>query len=167
MRKASWLFLSTFFFLSVCPPLSAQQHSLTLTTYYPSPFGAYDRLRLVSRDIIPDKEDTDNKCDVGTLYTAKIAGLRFCRDNGLGHGKWVGITESIDSHYGLTQILFEKIDILEKDYNAKINALNEKIDNQQAIIKMLRSKTDMQQEQINELMSTMSTVMQTVTSCCR
>lgn len=49
-----------FFFLSASLVYGG---SLTLTTYYPAPFGAYDQLRLVPRDAL-----TGTSCPIGTLY---------------------------------------------------------------------------------------------------
>ncbi len=40
----------------------AYADTLTLTTYYPAPFGAYDRMRLVPRSALV------GACDIGTLY---------------------------------------------------------------------------------------------------
>lgn len=56
--------------------------SLTLTTYYPAPFGAYDRLRLVPRGNLA------GVCDIGTLYVETPDQLKYCKDNGSGIGEW-------------------------------------------------------------------------------
>jgi len=64
---------------------SAQAESLTLSTYYPSPSGAYARLRLVPMESEPAED-----CDPGSFYTSKDDNvLRFC--HGQPHaeeGRW-------------------------------------------------------------------------------
>jgi hypothetical protein len=51
--------------------------SLTLTTYYPAPFGAYDRFRLVPR------EELTGSCDNGTLYVNNSDGdVKYCQNDG-------------------------------------------------------------------------------------
>ncbi len=61
--------------------LFASADSLTLTTYYPAPNGAYDRLRLVPRANIAEP------CQSGMLYVNSQNQLQFCQDNGQGNGK--------------------------------------------------------------------------------
>ncbi len=51
--------------------------SVTLTTYYPSPFGAYDRLKLVPRDTLDTKDFCKSENDLGFIYY----------DNGKGERK--------------------------------------------------------------------------------
>ena len=62
--------------------------SLTLTTYYPAPFGAYDRLRLVPRDDLSGI----SPCDSGTLYIEEVIGdadrIWLCRDDDTDTGSW-------------------------------------------------------------------------------
>lgn len=75
MKKIPLILL---FLLTVC--LSVHAETLTLSTYYPAPFGSYDRLRLVPRGAAP-------LCDAsleGTLYYADdpTNALNICRDDG-------------------------------------------------------------------------------------
>lgn len=50
--------------------------TVNLSTYYPAPFGSYDRLRLVPRDALEDE------CNVGTMYTDKETKLlQFCAES--------------------------------------------------------------------------------------
>ena len=60
--------------------LFASADSLTLTTYYPAPHGAYDRLRLVPRANIAEP------CQSGMLYVNSQNQLQFCQDSGQGNG---------------------------------------------------------------------------------
>lgn len=67
-------------------PLSAGQ--VTLTTYYPSPFGSYDRLKLVPRDSLELDPHCDDKGDVGIMYFdngqgEKTAGIYVCQQTAL------------------------------------------------------------------------------------
>jgi len=65
-------------FLICSPHLAFSQQTVSLSTYYPAPFGSYDRLRLVPRPTIA------NPCKVGTLYTDEPMGniLRYCAEAG-------------------------------------------------------------------------------------
>ncbi|HPN55305.1 MAG TPA: hypothetical protein PLD92_00500 [Candidatus Omnitrophota bacterium] len=50
--------------------------TLTLTTYYPAPFGSYSQLRLVPRTAI------SGACDVGSMYVDQATGLlMYCRSD--------------------------------------------------------------------------------------
>jgi len=42
-----------------------------LSTYYPAPFGAYDRLKLVPRSTLPLDPNCDDESDLGTMYYDK------------------------------------------------------------------------------------------------
>jgi len=59
------LVLMVFFVLFICPLGFPQTESMTMTTYYPAPFGAYDVLRLIPRSGAPFN------CADGTLYIDK------------------------------------------------------------------------------------------------
>ena len=39
-----------------------------LSTYYPAPFGAYDRIKLVPREFLPLEPHCDDKNDLGTMF---------------------------------------------------------------------------------------------------
>ena len=39
-----------------------------LSTYYPAPFGAYDRIKLVPREFLPLEPYCVDKSDLGTMY---------------------------------------------------------------------------------------------------
>lgn len=55
---------------------------LTLTTYYPAPFGAYDRLQLVPRVALP-VADCDESGEVGTMFVDNSDyTILYCKDNG-------------------------------------------------------------------------------------
>jgi len=59
---------------------------ITLTTYYPSPFGAYDRVRLVPRAETGIVCNTNN---VGLMYyDIDFKTLRICRDDGFNNIEW-------------------------------------------------------------------------------
>ena len=75
--------LITLLFLSVSS-LTVHGESVTLSTYYPSPFGSYDRLRLVPRS------DPAEPCQTGTMYT-NLSGVLFFCGNSATWGPLVGI----------------------------------------------------------------------------
>ncbi len=59
------------------------QETITLTTYYPSPFGQYDRLRLAPRAALPAADC--NGFTVGLMYyDDALNSLRVCEDIGAG-----------------------------------------------------------------------------------
>jgi len=58
--------------------------TLTLNTYNMVPYGAYEQLRLVPRDLIPITDE----CQIGILYVDTSGILRFCNDDGGGTGEW-------------------------------------------------------------------------------
>lgn len=62
--------------------------TMTLKTYYPAPYGAYDRLRLVPRADLP------SACDIGMLYVRSSDWtLRYCANDGVGNGLWSPLGE--------------------------------------------------------------------------
>ena len=70
------------FLLIIFLPSFVFAENLTLTTYYPSPFGVYDQLRLFPRAPL------GTPCKIGTLYVASPDNIQFCRDNGTRTGIW-------------------------------------------------------------------------------
>ncbi|MDP8212799.1 MAG: hypothetical protein P9X22_05860 [Candidatus Zapsychrus exili] len=78
------IFLAILFFLLVVTPCLSGQ--VSLSTYYPSPSGAYSKLILVPQD----KKNT-KECAVGTLYVDKEGFLNFCEENGEEKGEWGSI----------------------------------------------------------------------------
>ena len=87
MKKT--IFITSLILLSAIPSYSVPAFAGTVTfnTYYPSPFGAYDRLQLVPRAQLADP------CTPGTLYVEDNGGngtLHFCSDStwGTANGPW-------------------------------------------------------------------------------
>jgi hypothetical protein len=73
----------------------AEAGSVQFSTYYPAPFGIYDRLRL------PPRAALTTPCDAGTFYYETGVGLKFCDEatqawGSLGGGVW---TQSGDNIY--------------------------------------------------------------------
>lgn len=62
----------TYLFLIFPSYASAQTNNVTLTTYYPAPFGAYDRLRLVPRTTLGT---TCTAAEEGSLYIPNTSGI--------------------------------------------------------------------------------------------
>lgn len=76
------LLLTLFSIFSIIPPFAcAQQNTVTLSTYYPAPFGAYDRLRLVPRDHLGGVTNACTAAEEGTLYIDQDNGylINQCR----------------------------------------------------------------------------------------
>ena len=72
-------------FLMGSSPYLVLAETVSLSTYYPAPFGMYDRLRLVPRNPLV------GVCKVGTMYTENITNtLQYCAENGGGPnaGNW-------------------------------------------------------------------------------
>lgn len=60
----------------------AQTAGVTMTTYYPSPFGEYNTLRL-----LPRTSDLTNPCTIGSLYVDSSGVLQYCYRQG-SSGVW-------------------------------------------------------------------------------
>lgn len=86
-------------FINFTPLVWAEKNSVSLVSYYPSPIGAYDRLRFVPQD------ELTGSCQDGSFYfNASDKNLEYCKDNvwlsstGIwtkrshppGFDKWVG-----------------------------------------------------------------------------
>jgi hypothetical protein len=74
---------------------------LQLTTFYPAPFGAYDRMRLVPRNSLPDA-DCDAQEKVGVIYyddgkNQKPEGLYACQKLDQNRFGWVFISKPFSS----------------------------------------------------------------------
>jgi len=64
------------------PTTTPPVDQITLTTYYPAPFGAYDQFRLVPRDALA------GTCQDGTLYVRNSdSAIQYCSS-----GVWGGLT---------------------------------------------------------------------------
>jgi hypothetical protein len=91
------LFSSLFILLTTS--FAFGQGSVTLTTYYPAPYGAYDRLRLVPRAAIT------LPCQIGTTFALSPTGaLQYCGDynsDGIGElGPIMGVwTQNANNVY--------------------------------------------------------------------
>ena len=95
MRKIFFIFILLFLLL----PSLVLAENLTLTTYYPSPFGVYDQLRLFPRAPL------GTPCKIGTLYVTSPDGIQFCQDDGTGTGIWghpSGIWDQLNDDIYLT-----------------------------------------------------------------
>ena len=55
-------------FLVVLSNVLFADNVVKLSTYYPAPFGAYDRIKLVPREFLPLDPYCDDKRDLGTMY---------------------------------------------------------------------------------------------------
>lgn len=75
-------------------PTAFAQEQITLTTYYPSPFGQYDRLRLAPRAPLPNADC--NATSLGLMYYDRTpqGTLMVCQDDGAGGGVWNPAGES-------------------------------------------------------------------------
>lgn len=60
------------------------QESITLTSFYPAPFGAYDTLRLIPRNVPPPCNTNEH---IGTMYISSTDNkLHICTGTGGGGG---------------------------------------------------------------------------------
>jgi hypothetical protein len=88
MKKLFFLFSILTFTL----PRTTAAETLTFTTYYPAPFGAYDRLRLVPRD---PSGMVCNAASLGTIFIDNVTNtLKICSnpsgpDYQLLNGVWI------------------------------------------------------------------------------
>ena len=87
MRQA--IFLATILVLLIFT-ISFAQEQLTITTYYPSPYGSYNELQLSPHT--PAVTNCNSLNAVGTIYYDSIAGsVQLCTPNGTGGFWWTGI----------------------------------------------------------------------------
>ena len=68
-----------------------------LSTYYPAPFGAYDRLKLVPRETLPLDPNCDGTNDLGTMYydngdDSLSEGVYVCQRIGEETMTWVPVS---------------------------------------------------------------------------
>ena len=68
-----------------------------LSTYYPAPFGAYDRIKLVPRSTLPLDPNCDDASDLGTMYYDKgeemlAEGVFVCQRIGENKLTWVPVS---------------------------------------------------------------------------
>jgi len=68
-----------------------------LSTYYPAPFGAYDRIKLVPRETLPLDPNCDGLNDLGTMYYDQGSGslsegIYVCQRIGEDVMTWVPIS---------------------------------------------------------------------------
>jgi len=85
------IFLSTILFAE----------SIKLSTYYPAPFGAYDRLKLVPRDSLPLDPNCDDKLDLGTLYydnglKERTDGIYLCQKTSKTDFDWILLNRQVE-----------------------------------------------------------------------
>ena len=78
MKKFIILFISFFFSTSM-----SYADTRTLTTYYPSPFGLYTKVRLY-----PANFDSTAACQIGTMRVDAAGRMWLCSDDGAGSGTW-------------------------------------------------------------------------------
>ena len=90
--------LGRMFFL----PRELFAESLTMTTYYPSPFGAYDRMKLSPRESLPADEYCIDERDLGLMYYdngqgEKAEGLYVCQRTSPEHFNWIFISRPVNN----------------------------------------------------------------------
>lgn len=111
MRRHKYLMALVFLGLLFVLVKSILAENLTLTTYYPAPHGAYDRIKLVPRDSLLKKEDCKRENDVGTLYNdngkdKKTAGIYVCQKFDENTYDWVFLSRSFQPS---DQIMNQKV----------------------------------------------------------
>src|SRR3989338_897026 len=80
-RNATLLIVSLIFLF---PAMSFGQGTITLSTYYPSPFGAYDVVKFVPHDVGANPIVCDASQEGLMFYDATEKALKICRDDGFG-----------------------------------------------------------------------------------
>ncbi|MCA9405382.1 MAG: hypothetical protein KC684_02510 [Candidatus Omnitrophica bacterium] len=93
MKKAALFILVLFLSYPVYAEIGS---SLSVSSYYPSPFGAYETLRLVPRAQI-----AGTSCDIGTLYNNENDGdlLYYCIMDSEGDGEWINYSPGVWQDY--------------------------------------------------------------------
>jgi len=75
---------------------AAQAQSLDLKSYFPAPYGAYDRLKLIPQDHTEAQWDINADCSglggTGTIIVVdNDPEIRICSDDGSGGAKWTAL----------------------------------------------------------------------------
>lgn len=99
------VFLAFLLALYAILPVFPQQESLTITTYYPAPFGVYQNLRLFPTTTVPTCAAAN---DEGVMYyddTANVNQLMVCRETAPGVYGW-GVSGSNWTHPSGTNFLY-------------------------------------------------------------
>jgi len=83
-------------------PMVMADH-VTLTTYYPSPFGVYSKLRLHPMDSLPPDPYCNDDDDLGLMYydnglNEKVEGVYACLRIAENSFKWVLMSRDIPDH---------------------------------------------------------------------
>lgn len=94
-RAAFYVSRFTFHVLFLClvscvlrPAFVHAASEMTISTYYPAPFGEYERIRLIPRS----GADLLGPCTIGSLYVNSAGLLKYCYNNA-GSGEWGPVTE--------------------------------------------------------------------------
>lgn len=85
MKKALSLIVVVWMFVCLLASFAQAQETLTFTTYYPSPFGAYDQILLVPRAPLA------GACTTGTMYVRNDTNqAEYCSTGTWGSGGGLG-----------------------------------------------------------------------------
>jgi hypothetical protein len=84
-------------FLVVLATVLFADNVVKLSTYYPAPFGAYDRIKLVPRESLPLDPNCDGLNDLGTMYYDQGSGplsegVYVCQRVGEEQFAWVPVS---------------------------------------------------------------------------
>ena len=86
--------------LNIFIPANISAEQVTLSTYYPAPFGAYDRLKLVPRDTMSLDPYCDDNNDLGTIYydnglMERTEGVYLCQKITEDSYQWIMISRPL------------------------------------------------------------------------
>ncbi len=90
MRRKRFVFWLALIFLVNFLSASSifAQEQITLTTYYPAPFGGYDRMRLVPHDSSTSPITCDSNSEGTMYYDDNDKAIKVCKDDGWGNIAW-------------------------------------------------------------------------------
>lgn len=112
---------------------------VSLSTYYPSPVGVYDRLKLQPRD------ELDGNCDLGNLYVDDDAGLlHFCGHHSSGNsGRWSAFAfeEDLQAVKGEVKGLKSDFESFEASTESKISSLNNQVSELSKDVRKIKDDT--------------------------
>ena len=96
VKQAKKIIFVLFSTLLMTDMLVFAQQSMTITTYYPPPVGAYDRLRLIPSKPIDPIPACSGPTDWGSIYFDGNSpqSLQMCINDGTGGGVWGSISGS-------------------------------------------------------------------------
>jgi hypothetical protein len=91
VNKKFFLVIAFTLFLLSLIAFSSLAQQVNLTTYYPAPYGAYQRITVADRVLISPQATPPATCTPGEIYVSSTTGTKLCQPDGAGHNVWATV----------------------------------------------------------------------------